>query len=197
MMRTPTLIFALILIIALCNKVQARNDSTSLFTGGMLLHSGYIKNNNSSYQVDGLCFGLGGKLAFHIGNHLRLGSEGFSSNVNYQNNDGYHKLGYGGLLIEYQFLPKKITPVFGFAVGAGTIKDLYVLQGNIDDNKSDEVIYKVYAVLLATPSISLEYALSEKIKIALRLDYMINLNNEYQNDFASGPRIHLGVLFGK
>ena len=194
-MRKSILVF--VLVIALSNIVQAGNDSTSLFTGGMLLHSGYIKNNNSSYQVDGLCFGLGGKLAFHIGNHLRLGSEGFSSNINYQNNDGYYKLGYGGLLIEYQFLPKKVTPVLGFAVGAGTIKDLYVLQGSIDDNKSDEVIYKVYSVLLVTPSLSLEYALSEKIKIALRLDYIINLTDEYQNDFASGSRIHLGVLFGK
>lgn len=168
-----------------------------LFRGGMFLHSGYVKNNLSKAKVDGALFGIGGKLSFRIGNHFRLGTEGYVSNYNYPNNKGKYKIGWGGILTEYQFTNKKLSPVIGLNWGAGSTHDLFTLSGNFTDNNSDNAIYKVYSNFVISPNLSLEYKLNSHMCLATKIDYNLYPFNEYKNYTANGLRFYIGILFIK
>lgn len=170
-------------------------NNRELFRGGMLLHTGYMSNKLEDPSVDGIVTGIGGKITFRLGDHFRLGTEGYVSNYAYPNNEGQHKLGWGGILTEYQFSDKRLAPVIGLTVGGGKVHDLYMLSGNFDDNNPDESIYKVYSALVLTPNFSLEYRISESINFVGKIDYVMYPVIEYSKFIAKGPRFYFGVLF--
>lgn len=43
-------------------------------------------------------FGIGGVIRVHLGDHWRVGSEGYVSTIKQANNGSYVKYGWGGLL---------------------------------------------------------------------------------------------------
>lgn len=171
--------------------IQARE----LFRGGMFLHTGYVKNQLVFPSVDGLVSGIGGKITFRTGNHWRIGTEGYVSNFGYKENEGQYKLGWGGLLAEYQVNNKRLVPVFGITAGAGKIHDLYVLSGNFENNDEDRAIYKVYSSFMITPHVSLELRMTDSINLVLKTDYLLYPGIKFPDFVANGPRLYFGVLF--
>ena len=79
--------------------VFAQNDTTALknekvrvfqgCSGGMMVHAGYlfgqpagaILPTGEQISMQGLTYGLGGSMRVNLMKHLRIGCEGFSSNV--------------------------------------------------------------------------------------------------------------------
>jgi hypothetical protein len=167
------------------------------FKGGMMFHTGYLTNQLDYPEIKGLCTGIGGKIVFPIMKHLRVGTEGYVSNYNYPNSEGFYKLGWGGLLGEYQFWNKRFTPVIGATVGGGKIRDVYPVNSNIGDNNPDEVIFKVYSSLIVAPHISFEYKLTEHINLVIKADYLLYPGIDNPDYIAKGPRIYCGVLFSR
>jgi hypothetical protein len=167
------------------------------FKGGMMLHTGYLTNHLNSSQIDGLCSGIGGKIVFPVMKHLRFGTEGYVSNYNYANSNGFYKLGWGGLVGEYQFWNKRFTPVIGVTVGGGKIRDVYPVNATISDNISDEVIFKVYSSLIVAPHISFEYKLTEHINLVTKADYLFYPGFDNPDYVAKGTRVYFGVLFSR
>jgi hypothetical protein len=167
------------------------------FRGGMMFHTGYLTNQLNHPEINGVCSGIGGKIVFPVFKHLRVGTEGYVSNYNYPNSEGFYKLGWGGLLGEYQFWNKRFTPVIGVTVGGGKIRDVYPVNSNIGDNNSDEVIFKVYSTLIVAPHISFEYKLSEHINLVTKADYLFYPGIDNPDYVAKGPRIYFGVLFSR
>ena len=64
------------------------------FSGGMMVHTGYLQSNSFDLQtiqgnyittskVEGMPFGIGGAARLHFGKHLRVGGEGYVSNLRY------------------------------------------------------------------------------------------------------------------
>ena len=53
------------------------------FDGGMMLHSGYISGNldGIGYKAKGAPKGIGGVIRMHLGDHFRVGTEGYVSTV--------------------------------------------------------------------------------------------------------------------
>ena len=167
------------------------------FRGGMMLHSGFISNKLENPEIKGFCTGIGGKIVFPVMEHFRIGTEGYVSTYNYTNSEGLYKLGWGGLLAEYQFLNKRLMPVAGVTIGGGRIRDLYPLAGNFSDNDADVAIYKVYSSMIIAPQVSLEYKLTSHINLAAKADYLFYPAIDYPNYIARGPRLYVGVLFSR
>ena len=186
------LLLPIFILITFISSAQTHRE---LFRGGMFLHTGYIQNKLDYLSVDGIVSGIGGKITFRAGEHLRLGTEGYVSNFVYGDNEGQYKLGWGGLLAEYQFNDKRIAPVFGLTFGGGKVHDLYMLSGDFSDNTSDDAIYKVYASLIVTPHFSLEIRMSDHINLVTKVDYVFYPGIEQTAYIAKGPRIYFGVLF--
>jgi hypothetical protein len=191
-----TLSLFLLLIPSLIINAQ-QTESNVIFRGGMMLHSGYLQNNRSTQTINGACYGIGGQLSYTLDNNFRLGSEGYASNSNYGDQDGYYKLGWGGLLLGYQFNSRKIRPVISLTLGGGKVKDMFIIEGNTSDNANDVVVFRKYPVMLATPAVSVEYAIKERLSLVLKIDYLIPLFSSNYSDFAYGPRLYLGILFNR
>jgi hypothetical protein len=185
-------LLAFFLLISLIMNAQEHRE---LFRGGMFLHTGFVQNQLEFPAVSGMVTGIGGKITFRTGEHIRLGTEGYVSNYGYGENEGQYKLGWGGLLAEYQMNENRITPVLGITLGGGKIHDLYVTAGEYHDNLTDEAIYKVYASFVVTPHFSLEMSLSDHINLVGKVDYVFYPGIKYSSYVAKGPRVYFGVLF--
>lgn len=188
------LVSTFILCLTLTGFSQEKRE---LFRGGMFPHIGYLYNDDGQAKINGFCSGIGGKLVFPITDHIRVGTEGYVTSYNYKNNDGFYKLGWGGLLLEYQFEKRKLMPVVGITIGGGGIKDLYPISGDFTDNNPDVAIYKKYSSLVLAPQISLEYRLTAHINLATKIDYLLYPGNDFPMSLAKGPRLYLGVLFSR
>lgn len=94
-----TAILLLLLIFAVGLKAQKKQ----LFDGGMMVHTGYLIDNIPAldYKASGMSFGLGGVLRFHIGNHMRLGGEGYVSTLPQKRNGSFVRMGWGGMVTDF------------------------------------------------------------------------------------------------
>ena len=62
---------------------QEKNKAIKGFSGGMMLHSGYLfgGDNPFNYNPKGATFGIGGVARIHLTEHLRTGFEGYFSTM--------------------------------------------------------------------------------------------------------------------
>ncbi len=178
-------------------RASAQEKENMKYSGGMFLHSGYIENSRQNQKISGFCYGIGGQISFHLSSHFRIGTEGYASNYHYSSGNGYYKLGWGGILFGYEVGDFKWQPVANVTIGGGKVSDLYILNGNIDDAASDEVVYRIYSDMLIAPAVQLEYPLSSLTKLTMKVDYIIPLFSDHYIDYAYGPRLYLGVLFSR
>ena len=189
-MRTIFIIFFVFFFTNLFSQ-----DHRELFRGGMFLHTGLVVNQLDDPTVNGLVTGIGGKITFRMGEHFRLGTEGYVSTFGYGENEGQYKLGWGGILTEYQFNDNRLAPVIGATFGGGKVHDLYMLSGDFHDNIADQAIYKVYTSFVVTPHFSLEYKMTESLNLVGKIDYVFYPGIDYPTYVAKGPRLYFGVLF--
>ena len=176
------------------------------FSGGMMIHSGYLQSGTfdlqlapnhsiSQNQIKGFPFGIGGAARLHFGKHLRVGGEGYVSDIRYNSNGSYASTSWGGLLVDCTWQIKRFAPFAGLLVGGGNTKNLTLSEKYADDYiVENNASFREYSFLAIAPFVGVEYAVNSKIRLTLKADYLINLNNP-QDDFAHGPRIFLGFMF--
>jgi hypothetical protein len=66
------------------------------FSGGMMVHSGFLQQSGEK----GMPFGLGGCGKVHFGKYLRVGGEGYVSDLTYGNHNSISSVSWGGLLTD-------------------------------------------------------------------------------------------------
>lgn len=176
------------------------------FSGGMMVHSGYLQSqefnitNHSGHslqnlQAKGVPFGIGGAAKVHLGKYLRVGGEGYVSNLNYGEYNSIFSLSYGGVLVDCIWQNKRFSPYIGVLFGGGSTQNTTLFASTPDDFIAEEnVSYRKDSFLALTPFVGVEYALNDKIRLTLKADYLVNLNSA-PNDFASGVRIFVGFMF--
>lgn len=176
------------------------------FSGGMMVHSGYLQSqkfnitNHSGHslqtlQAKGVPFGIGGAAKVHLGKYLRVGGEGYVSNLNYGEYNSIFSLSYGGVLVDCIWQNKRFSPYVGVLFGGGSTQNTTLFASTPDDFIAEEnVSYRKNSFLVLTPFVGVEYALNDKIRLTLKADYLVNLNSA-PNDFASGVRIFIGFMF--
>ena len=202
---TPKKIFILlcgILLVVQTNAQDVSSKKTSFqgYSGGMMLHSGYLSggavgiHSHESISLQGAPFGIGGLLRFHVGKHLRIGGEGYNSTLHYGNNKSYMTLSWGGLLVDNPWKLNKFTVFPGVTVGGGSVKNITVVNNHPDSSIEKDAIYRKYSTLVVSPFIGMEYALSPKMHLITKIDYIVDIGGK-QSDFARGARVYLGVVF--
>ena len=171
-----------------------------------MVHSGYLQskdftiatNNGQSLQnlqAKGVPFGIGGAAKVHLGKYLRVGGEGYVSNLNYGEYNSIFSLSYGGVLVDCIWQNKRFSPYVGVLFGGGSTQNTTLFASTPDDFIAEEnVSYRKNSFLALTPFVGVEYALNDKIRLTLKADYLVNLNSA-PNDFASGVRVFIGFMF--
>jgi len=201
LIKITIIIIALLLSNILLSQNVAEGGIFNGYSGGMMLHTGYlgggeviISNDNEFINVEGIPFGIGGALRFHFGKHLRLGTEGYTSTLNYGKNNSYMTISWGGLLADLHYDFNDIVFFLGGTLGFGSMKNITILS-NIPDLLTEyNAIYQKYSIMVVAPFIGMEYAISSKIRLIVKADYVFDVLSK-TSAFATGPRIYTGMMF--
>lgn len=166
-----------------------------LFDGGMMLHTGYLNGNveTLNYNAKGMTYGIGGVLRFHLGDHLRIGFEGYVSNLGQMNNGSYVRMGWGGVVADGYWRFGRWMPYVGLCIGGGNASTLLMFSGDDSDwiAETNAVLHNERFVLL-NPYLGLEYALTDAVHLTLKADRLTPLTGKA---IPTGVRFYLGFIF--
>lgn len=175
------------------------------YSGGMMLHTGYVFGGQSTPQnggalvatekMQGMPIGIGGAVRLNFGKYLRVGTEGYSTTLYYGQKGSYATIGWGGLLADCAFTKDSHTFFVGATVGGGAFRNLTLTEAMQQDwEVENNVSYRKYAFMAVTPFVGYEWAITQKIHLVFKLDYLFNVTNP-QPDFITGPRLYIGFMF--
>jgi len=187
----------LLCVFGFCLKAQTpvSSEKHQRFDGGMMVHTGYLHANYSAlnYEAKGMTFGLGGVLRYHLGNHFRVGGEGYVSTLKQMGNGSYIRTGWGGLLADANWRFGRWQPFVGVAVGGGKGSLLLMYDGSAEDWEAEpEVFLHNESFFFVNPNIGVEFALTDAVHLTLKVDRLIPLSNI---EMPAGVRCYLGVVF--
>lgn len=176
------------------------------FIGGMMLHTGYVcgksltvtslSGQQFSVKPEGAPFGIGGAIRFMFGKHLRVGAEGYVSTLKYGEHGSLAKTGWGGVLADCAWTLGKCRLFVGGTVGGGSQTGTIILSPISDDYVAEGTVsYRKYGFAALAPFAGIEYAVTKKVNLVAKIDYLVNLSNP-QDDFTTGPRLYIGFMFG-
>ena len=166
------------------------------FDGGMMIHTGYLSGNLDAigYRAQGAPMGIGGVIRLHLGNHFRVGGEGYLSTLNQRRNGSYLKYGWGGLLADVYTVLGRFQPYAGLTLGGGALTTLLMFEepssawALIDDTR-----YHKQGFMAIDPFLGCDFIVSGPMHLTLKLDYLCALNASKL--LPHGPRIYIGFLF--
>lgn len=177
------------------------------YSGGMMVNIGYVKSkeftliqadgsNSQTLKASGVPLGIGGAIRIKFGNHLRFGTEGYVSTLHYGDYNSSASVGWGGASVDYSWEIKRWTMYVGSVFGGGTYKHLSLLGSTPDDFLIEDstTSYRKYGFAVVDPYIGAEYALTPRIHVTFKADYLVNVSN-CQDDFISGFRLFVGFMF--
>lgn len=188
------------------------------YQGGMMFHVGYVESRQFQYsdlsgnaigepmRLRGAETGIGGALRVGFGKYLRVGIEGYVSTLKYGPNANSAKIGWGGLLLDSHWHVKRWTIFTGGVVGGGSYTHITLLDNpnfSPEDNRDDDFVienqnvsYRHYPFLAVVPFVGAEYLLTKRISLVAKIDYMFNVTH-WSDDYMSGPRFFVGIMFGR
>ena len=84
--RLSSTLTLIALLLASSQAMATDNDNKRLirgYDGGMMLHAGYLCGNITplSHQATGVTKGIGGVIRLRLGDHWRVGTEGYTSSM--------------------------------------------------------------------------------------------------------------------
>jgi opacity protein-like surface antigen len=99
------------------------------------------------------------------------------------------------LLVDCVWHTGRWSPYIGGTVGGGSVRNLTLRNPTPLDNEVEtDASFRKYGFMLVAPFAGVEFALTEKIRLNAKVDWVVNLTNR-QADFPTGPRIYLGISF--
>ena len=190
-MKRISLLF-IVLTASLIGFAQARQR----FDGGMMLHTGYLSGHYDAFDFDakGMTFGLGGTLRFHLGNHFRVGGEGFVSTMKRIQGEGsYIRMSWGGVAADAYWRFGRWTPYFGGSIGGGKNSTLLVFNGNDNDWIAEpNAVLHNESFFFLNPYTGVEFALTDGVHLTFKIDSLFPLKTI---DMPQGIRWYLGFVF--
>ena len=166
------------------------------FDGGMMLHTGFLQGKLDAvgYQAKGMPMGIGGVIRLHLGEHFRIGSEGYVSTLSQRGNGSYLKYGWGGLLADYYTVRGRFQPYAGLTLGGGAMNTLLMMEepatawAPIDGTR-----YHRQGFMAIDPFIGCDLIVSGPMHLTLKADYLCAISNSEL--LPHGPRLYFGFLF--
>ncbi|MBQ8223404.1 MAG: hypothetical protein IJZ87_08725 [Bacteroidales bacterium] len=197
MRKVLLLVFAVLSLSVFAQDNVKEKKLFNGYDGGMMLHAGYVSTNVRSldYKPEGVTKGIGGAIRFHLGNHYRIGTEGYVSTLGLMDNGSYMKTFWAGLLNDFYWQFGKFMPYVGLTIGCGALTDCFIFEGdNHDWNPETEVVINKEPFFAIDPMIGCEYCLSDAMHLTLKIDFLTGFGSE--NLFLPmGPRCYIGFIF--
>lgn len=175
-------------------KTKSASEVFTGFSGGMMLHAGYLFSDSpdkvfsntglgseeyrKGLPSNGFCLGLGGTLRVHLIDHIHLGAEGFVSTMPLMGTGSNVRSGWGGAMCDFYTDWGKVRPLIGMTVGGGIMKRLYVpdeapvVYGN-DSSSVYNASYVKTPFFFMDPYVGLEIDLNTHMAVLIRIDYML------------------------
>ena len=190
-----TILTAICLLIALSASAQEKKLLHG-FDGGMMVHTGYLRGNLDAigYDAQGLPKGIGGVIRLHLGEHFRIGSEGYVSTLSQRSNGSYLKYGWGGILADIYSVWGKIQPYAGITLGGGAMTTLLMMEEPASPwTPIDGTRYHKQGFMAIDPFLGCDFIVSGPMHLTLKVDYLCALNESKL--LPHGPRVYFGFLF--
>lgn len=181
--------------------------SFSGYQGGMMVHSGYVRSGQCQFVsadgaqtygmvMQGAPLGIGGALKLGFGEHLRVGAEGYVSNLYYGRYGSYSSTGWGGVLADCVWHKGRWSWFAGGTIGGGGVKNVTLFDDMPLDFRLENgtASYRHYGFMAIVPYAGVEFALTGRVHLTMKVDWMLNVTRR-QADFVTGPRIYLGFMF--
>lgn len=161
----------------------------------MGVQAGYASVETSHGTHTGVVYGIGGRLHFYIGDHLRVGAGGAAIKLTYASqvgNDSHVDIGYGGAIVEAFWTIRRVRLSVGALAGGGVVEQFHVVSEGAADTV--QVVHTEDGSFVAAPMLTVEYLLTESISLMGVLDWLLGsaIGDRHQ---LAGPKAHLGVLF--
>lgn len=166
------------------------------YDGGMMIHTGYLAGTVSPDEIaaKGMPTGIGGVIHLHLGNHLRVGSEGYVSTLNQRGNGSYIKYGWGGLLLDVYTVVGRFQPFAGLTVGGGAATTLLLSETPATAwARIDGTLYNKQGFMALAPFVGCDFIAGRAMHLTLKADWLNCMGNGVS--LPSGPRIYFGFLF--
>ncbi len=193
-MKKMTLILACLLL-TLAATAQEKKLIRG-FDGGMMLHTGFLKGTLDpiGYDAKGAPMGIGGAIRLHLGEHFRVGGEGYISTLNQRGNGSYLKYGWGGLLADVYTVVGRLQPYAGLTLGGGAMTTLLMMENPASDwAPIDGTRYHRQGFMAIDPFVGCDFIVSGPMHLTVKLDYLCALSQSRM--LPHGPRIYFGFLF--
>lgn len=161
-----------------------------------MLHTGFLQGDISplGLRVAGAPMGIGGLVRLHLGEHWRVGTEGYVSTLRQLHNGSYVKMGWGGLLGDFYWTFGRFMPFAGLTVGGGGQTNLFMLETPPDDwTPSTETYSNTGAFMVIDPFVGCDFVVSQTFHLSLKADWLNAISSKVETP--SGPRIYLGFIF--
>ena len=167
------------------------------YDGGMMLHAGYLCGNIAplAHQATGVTKGIGGVIRLRLGDHWRVGTEGYTSSMGQLDNGSYVKTFWAGLLADYTWTWGRFAPYLGVTVGGGTTTDFLMFEGSKKDWAAEpEAYFHKEPFVAIDPFIGCDYIVNSKLHLTLKLDYLNGIGGK-ELYLPTGPRAYIGFIF--
>lgn len=195
--------------IILAPSASAQTASSGVyqgFSGGMMVHGGYLGGTTPAPKCNewrGATTGIGGAARVNLWQHLRVGAEGFVSTMpsgmsNLSGtlaNGSYLSSAWGGILADACWRREKVWPYVGATVGGGSLKSLYIYEGNEHDWQPETTaLFNKQSFVFVDPFVGMDYCMTDKVHLTFRLDYLLAVHSGAIVQ-PTGPRFYLGFMF--
>ncbi len=188
------------ILILLCISAVAQDKRIKGFSGGMMVHTGYLngQDNPYSYNAAGATFGIGGVAKVHFTKHFRAGFEGYFSSMKLHEDieDGsFNKVFWTGLLADWYWKKGKFYPYIGAGVGGGMETSFYMFEGDMHDwTPEAAAVYHKQPFLSVDPFVGVEYKVGAALRLTLKADWLLAFHSGGLNR-PMGPRLYFGCIF--
>ena len=189
------ILMAICLLVFLSASAQEKKVLRG-FDGGMMVHTGFLTGNLNAidYTAKGAPMGIGGVIRLHLGDHFRIGSEGYVSTLSQRGNGSYLKYGWGGLLADFYTVLGRFQPYGGITLSGGAMTTLLMMKEPVSAwAPIDGTRYHKQGFMAIDPFIGCDFIVSGPMHLTLKLDYLCAISKSEL--LPNGPRIYLGFLF--
>lgn len=177
-------------------KAERQDGLFRGYEGGMMVHTGYLRGSfpQIGHSVSGMPVGIGGMIKIRLGNHWRVGSEGYASILPQLKNGSYSRFGWGGILGDFYWTFVKFSPFVGVTLGGGANSNLLILDEQTEPwTTLDNSYFNRRGFFAIAPFVGCNYAVTNSFQLTLKADWLNGISAS--GNIPSGPRLYFGFVF--
>lgn len=190
-------------------------------SGGLMAHIGYAfakdastmyhnPNLGTTRKDDGVSLGANASIRVHLLSHLHVGAEAGVSVVPLSKDGSRITTAWGGAFCDFYWNVRRVQLLVGMMLGGGNIGRLYVSNPiEIEGETYSTTTYIRTPCFLLDPFVGIEIPVARRTAVLVKFDYMLPFGKKSEgltnaketikwDNFLepSGPRLHIGVMFG-